>query len=83
VPRHTCIDLDSLAFPLRLIQTDFDKFTVEYGKQATKGLDYTRAATELGACIMHALACDGHLDNRTRSEARQYGDSKPYFPAGG
>lgn len=52
--------------PVSLIQTGLDRFTVVYGKQATVGLSYAQAADEYGSCVMHALACAGRLDNRTR-----------------
>ena len=58
----TNLTLDSLAFPIKLSQQGADKFTVTYGKQVKKDLNYDLAALELGACIMHALACDGLLD---------------------
>lgn len=64
----TCINLESLAFPIKLTQQGIDRFTVIYGKQTRKGMTYTQAAQELGACIMHALACDGKLDNREKGE---------------
>jgi hypothetical protein len=38
-------------------------FTITYGKQVSRGLDYTRAAEEFGRCVFHALACSGQLDN--------------------
>lgn len=63
-----CITLDNLAFPISLDQTGIDKFTVTYGKQVRRGLRYADAASELGACIMHALACEGNLDNRQKGE---------------
>lgn len=63
-----CIELTDLAFPVRLEQTGVDKFVVTYGKQVKSGLTYAQAASELGADIMHALACDGKLDNRHRGE---------------
>jgi hypothetical protein len=58
-----CIELD-LAFPVRLLQFGRDDFTVVYGLQIKSGLNYTDAAYEFGCCVMHALACDGKLDNR-------------------
>ena len=64
----TCYEISHLAFPIALTQQGKDKFTVIYGKQIKKDLTYARAATELGAAIMHALACDGRLDNRERGE---------------
>jgi len=66
-----CFDLTDLAFPVTLTQQGPDKFTVTYGLQVRDKLTYTRAAMELGAAIMHALACDGKLDNsEPRSPAR-------------
>jgi hypothetical protein len=38
-------------------------FRVNYGLQESCGLSYAQAAVELGQCILHALACDGKLDN--------------------
>ena len=59
---------DNNVAPVTLIQTGVDSFTVTYGLQIKKNLRYSAAATELGACIMHALACDGKLDNRKKGE---------------
>ncbi len=66
--KRVCDHRTDLAFPIKLVQTGVDKFTVQYGKQVRKGLDYSQAAAEYGACVMHALACDGKLDNRERGE---------------
>lgn len=52
-----------------------DSFTVRYGMQVRARLDYASACTELGAAIMHALACDSLIDNRTKAEARRDGDA--------
>ena len=49
---------------IRLTQEGVDRFTVHYGKQVTGNLTYSDAARELGACIMHAAAGQGMLDNR-------------------
>lgn len=38
-------------------------FRVTYGKQTLTNLTYRDAAKELGECLMHALACEGLLDN--------------------
>ena len=60
-----CYETSIIAeWPIRLLQCGIDSFT--YGKQVKQGLNYSRAASELGACIMHALACDGKLDNSER-----------------
>ncbi len=55
-------------WPVRLIQNGVDSFTVTYGKQTKSKLNYAQAALEYGACIMHALACEGKLDNRDKGE---------------
>ena len=53
---------------IALIQDGVDRFTVRYFKQVKNGLTYNKAALELGAAIMHSLACDGLLDNREKGE---------------
>lgn len=55
-------------FEIRLEQQGKDRFTVVYGLQVKKDLDYATAAAELGACIMHSLALEGKLDNREKGE---------------
>lgn len=65
---RTCIELKDVAFPISLTQQGKDRFTVTYGRQVTSELTYAEAAYKLGCCIMHALACDGKLDNRERGE---------------
>jgi hypothetical protein len=55
-------------WPIRLLQSSPDNFTVVYGKQVTKGLTYGAAASELGSCIMHFLACEGKLDNSKKGK---------------
>lgn len=70
---QVCFEEVRGAWPIRLTQTGIDRFTVTYGLQVKKGLSYTEAALELGACLMHAAACDGVLDNRTVAEARRDG----------
>lgn len=55
-------------YPVRLYQTGIDRFTVEYGLQEKKSLNYGQAAKEYGCCLMHALACAGLLDNRVKGE---------------
>lgn len=61
----TCLKLSSLAFPVVLEQheTNAKSFRVTYGKQIFDYLSYEQAARRMGESIMHALACDGHLDN--------------------
>jgi roadblock/LC7 domain-containing protein len=48
-------------WPIQLIQNGANSFTVIYGKQIKRGLNYGQAATEYGACVMHALTCDGKI----------------------
>jgi len=64
----TCWKMDELAFSVSLMQRGQDCFTVIYGRQVRSDLNYGEAAKELGQAIMHALACDGKLDNRELGE---------------
>jgi hypothetical protein len=64
----TCWKSDGLPFGVTLQQRGRDSFRVVYGKQIKDGLTYAQAAGELGAAIMHALACDERLDNREKGE---------------
>lgn len=76
--KNLCFEESNGSYPVRLIQTGFDAFTVSYGLQVKRGLNYADAAAELGTCLMHLCACEGRLDNRTKAEARKAGDRKPY-----
>lgn len=60
--KQTVFTLD-LEFPIELAQTGKDRFTVTYGKQVTARLCYASAARELGNVIMHALACQGKIQD--------------------
>lgn len=65
MPKITrCYTFEHGAFPIHLERQGKDRFTVVYGLQVKKDLDYGEAAMELGSCIMHTLACEGKLDNR-------------------
>lgn len=64
---------------IELQQTGFDRFTLIYGLSLTTDMTYEKAAAELGACIMHLQSCKQAIDNRTRAEAREAGDTVPYF----
>lgn len=48
---------------IMLGQQGRDNFTVTYGKQVDSNLSYGEACTKLGRAILHALACEGKLDN--------------------
>lgn len=39
-----------------------NSFLVRYGKEVTPGLSYQDACAELGAALMHQVACTGALD---------------------
>jgi hypothetical protein len=54
----------TICWDITLHQTGRDMFVVKYGSQVKPFLNYGEAAKELGECIMHALACEGKLDNR-------------------
>ncbi len=64
----TCFTTNIAGYDITLNQRGRDSFGVRYGKQYKAGLNYSDAATELGSCIMHALACESKLDNRHRGE---------------
>lgn len=59
---ETILNMDTLEFPITMSQQGANEFTVTYGRQIKGGLDYNQAASELGYCILHALACEGKLD---------------------
>lgn len=63
-----CYETKLAGFPIKLEQRGRDNFRVTYGAQVDDSLPYDRAALKLGAAIMHALACESLLDNRTRGE---------------
>lgn len=65
--------------PLKLEQHGADGFRVTYGRQVLDGLTYRAAAAELGAAVMHRLALDSHLDNRSRGEAKRDGAGFPSY----
>lgn len=63
-----CWTVDINSFPIELRQRGKDRFVVIYGLQVDDELTYGAAAAKLGQAIMHALACEGQLDNRERGE---------------
>jgi hypothetical protein len=50
-------------FEIAIKQIGHNQFTVTYGQQTRTGLDYYDAAREIGSCVMHALTCDGSIEN--------------------
>lgn len=61
----TVFETTIAGYDITLIQRGEDVFSVIYGKQRENGLSYAEAAKELGQCIMHALACEGKLENES------------------
>ena len=82
IHRHVALAIEDTAFPIRLIQTGLNRFEVHYGLQVDTG-GYAAAAAKLGEAIMHALSCEGHIDNRTAREARAEGDTTSYYAGSG
>lgn len=60
---RVCFETEVGGLPIKLEQLGVDRFTVTYWKQVKTNLSYATAAEELGSCIMHALACEGVVDN--------------------
>lgn len=60
-----CFKTKLAGFDIILYQTprNVASFTVRYGSQFSGDLTYRDAALELGTSIMHALTCEGRLDN--------------------
>ena len=64
-PRHRlCAQWNDVS----LQQRGKDNFAVRYGKQVKAECSYAQACAELGAALMHQLACAGKLDNREKGE---------------
>jgi hypothetical protein len=55
--------IEIAGYDIVLLQNDHDNFTVQYGAEIESNLDYSQAAKSMGFCIMHALSCDGKLDD--------------------
>ena len=69
---HICGEWEDV---VRLYQTGFDEFTVQYGLEVHERLPYAQAARLLGSAIMHSVACDSRLSNVTKAEARKDHDT--------
>ncbi len=63
-----CFETEIAGYPIELWQTGKDSFTCVYGLEVKTRQNYTDAALDLGANIMHALACEGRLDGRMKGE---------------
>lgn len=62
---QTVFEASDMAFPIKVEQHGGRKalFKVTYGLQVADNLTYARAAAEFGACMFHALACVGKINN--------------------
>ena len=78
--KHLCAEYTDGDYPVQLYQIGFDRFIVQYGKQVKRTMSYAEAGVEFGLCVMHSAACAGKLDSRTRTEAHQAGDFRPFEP---
>jgi len=66
---NICFKTKEAGYPIVISQQGVDSFTVQYGKQFDRNLSYGEAAERFGLCLMHALSCQGKIDNRTEEEA--------------
>jgi hypothetical protein len=57
-----CFEID-ISSRIALERLANKRFRVTYGKQVKSQLNYNDAAAELGLVLMHALQCEGRLDN--------------------
>ena len=55
--------IEIAGYDIVLLQNEPDNFTVQYGAEIESNLDYSQAAKSIGFCMMHALSCDGKLDD--------------------
>ena len=55
--------IEIAGYDIVLLQNESDDFTVHYGAEVKSDLDYYQAAKSIGFCIMHALSCDGKIDD--------------------
>jgi hypothetical protein len=64
--KHVCFTTKLAEWNITLEQQASGRsrdFTVTYGSQVKDHLTYAQAARELGSCLMHALSCEGQVDN--------------------
>lgn len=50
-------------YTISLTQRGRNSFRVQYGQEVRDERTYEAAARDLGECIMHALACEGKINN--------------------
>ena len=58
-----CFSTMLAGYEIKLMQHGKNRYSVSYGQQFNCDLTYSEACSALGASIMHALACEGKLDN--------------------
>ena len=56
-------EIEIAGYNIILLQNNHDNFTVQYGAEVEANLDYSQAAKAVGFCIMHALSCDGKIND--------------------
>lgn len=61
----TCFETNIAGYIIKIEQQRSGKelFRVIYGQSVKNGLSYKQACTEIGACILHALCCEGLASN--------------------
>ncbi len=59
----TCFETEIAGYKITLSQDKRGYFHVRYGLQEDGLLRYSEACKKLGQAIMHALACEGKLNN--------------------
>tara|TARA_R110000868_G_scaffold133322_1_gene344894 strand:+ start:325 stop:522 length:198 start_codon:yes stop_codon:yes gene_type:complete len=59
----TCFETEIAGHKITLKQTKRGWFSVQYGLQFDIELGYSEACKKLGQAILHALACEGKLNN--------------------
>ena len=57
------LKIEIAGYAIVLLQNEPDNFTVQYGAEAESNLDYSQAAKSIGFCVMHALSCDGKIND--------------------
>ena len=55
--------IEIAGYDIVLQQNEPDNFTVQYGAEIESNLDYSQAAKSMGFCIMHALSCEGKIND--------------------
>ena len=53
---------DGLDYPVIVEQCKGNKYRVKYGSHSVKGLSYSEAIHEIGACVMHSAICAGTFE---------------------